>query len=180
MGFLSKRNDVGVYPAPLRVRSGAGFTLVEALLYSAILATFLGFTFISTYGVFASNATLLKRNEIAANEEFIEAKIAWVMGHAGTVLSPDPHTSSAAGFTVITYIEDTDPAVFDLVGGDLRLSLAGGAPSVLNNDKVVVSDFLVEHFSNTQATSSVRVSFTLRDISDGDIFSSPSFLFVLP
>ena len=114
-----------------------GFTLLEVLLYSAILAVFLGFALVSARSVFVTNSLILDRSEILTNQEFIESKLAWIVSHAKSFDLPVAGDSSA-GATISTNLSSTDPAVFAVSGDDLVLSLAGGPSYALNNNKVKI------------------------------------------
>jgi type II secretory pathway component PulJ len=157
-----------------------GFTLIEVVIYSALLAVFLGFAFVSAQNVFSVNSSLLGRSELAANEELVHRTVAWLVRQASGIDAPLQGGSSPTAFTLRTYDVATDPAVLVLSGEVLSLSLAGGPSVPLTNDAVRVTAFTASHISNAQTSASLRVAFTLEDADESALTSSPNFLFLIP
>ena len=60
-----------------KARKQAGFTLLEVLLYSAIVAVFLGAAFLAVNRVIFLNHFLSSRHEIIANQEFVGRRLQW-------------------------------------------------------------------------------------------------------
>jgi len=164
----------------LRPTQNSGFTLIEVLIYSTLLAVLFGFTFLSINNMIASNNRLLSKNEVASNVEFVDRKLEWIFLQAKSVSVPVPNSSSTIELTVVTNSTSTNPAVFSVSGANLFLSTAGVSSTSIINDKVFLNSFLVEHVSNVQATSTIKITMTLES-KDGR--SSPiisKFTFTLP
>lgn len=140
-----------------------GFTLIEVLLYSAILGAFLSFAFVAVNSMVLTSRALEEKNELLANQEFVERKLESVFSEAKSVLVPLPNSSSTTELRLTTHTTSTNPAVFTVSGNTLFLSRASGTPVALTNSRVNVVGFLAEHVSNSQASSSVSVSVTLED-----------------
>lgn len=153
---------------------------MEVLLYSAILAMLLGFAFVSAWEVFASSRTLARRNELAANQEFIERRVGWIMAHGRAIEAPAPGMTSTAGFTVRTHSPETDPAVFLISGGNFLLSLAGRPPYPLNSNRVSVREMKALHAANSQVNSALSLSLVLVDGYAGALTASSTLVFPVP
>lgn len=159
--------------------SRSGFTLIEVLIYSVILAIFIGAALSFIASILGSTDTLLERNEVLANQEFVESKIYWILGQASSVSSP---AANASG-TVLT-AEGTNPAVypasFNFYDNQITLALAGQPAVTLTNNRVKAGQFLVQRFSNIQTSSTVSVTFGLSDVTFPYIQSSTTIFYVFP
>jgi len=162
------------------VKHEDGFTLIEVLIYSAVVAVFLGLSFAAAHSVFRTSSILTARNELTVHEEFVERKLAWIMGHAKSISSPAPNTSSTTGFTITTHATSSDPAVFSFAGGIIDLALAGAGAANVSNNKVTISSFVATHYSNSQATSSLAITFDMQHVGHINVTSSVSFWFAVP
>ena len=145
----------------LQPTKASGFTLIEVLIYSTLLAVLFGFTFLSINNMIASNNRLLSKNEVASNVEFVSRKLEWIFLQAGSVSVPAPNSSSTIELTVVTNSTSTNPAVFSVSGANLFLSTAGASSTPIINDKVFLTSFTVEHVSNSQTTSTIKITMTL-------------------
>lgn len=141
-------------------RNAAGFTLIEVMIYSTLLAVLFGFTFLSINNMIASNNRLLSKNEVASSVEFVSRKLEWIFLQAKSVSMPAPNSSSTSGLTVATNSTSTNPAVFSVSGANFFLSTAGASSTPIINDKIFLNSFLVEHVSNIQATSTIKITMT--------------------
>lgn len=121
-----------------------GFTLIETLIYSMLVSLIIGGILVSIYEMIQGSVTLNAR--IVAEEEvnFIFRKISWAMAGAYDINSPGAGDIDTALSIDKTGFPD-NPIVFDLDSGNLRISRAGQAPVVLNNEGVTVSSIAFEH-----------------------------------
>lgn len=155
-----------------------GFTLFEVLIYSAILAIFIGAAISFISSVLGMSDALLEKNEVLANQEFVERKLNWVLGSASAVAFP-PANSSGTGLYVNGNVPAVYPAVFSLSGNQLTLSNGGGAAAAITSGRVKVSAFEVEHYSNSQSTSTIKVRFSLESVVFPHLKSSSSLFYVI-
>ena len=135
----------------------SGFTLIEVLIYSVLLAVFLGAAFSFVASILGSTDTLLEKNEILANQEMVERKIAWVLSRSAGISTPLINSSSTS-LSVLGSVAGVYPAIFSTSTNNIRLSLAGGVAVPITNNRVKVNKFLIERFSVNKASSSLRVS----------------------
>ncbi|MFA6397611.1 MAG: hypothetical protein WDK96_02055 [Candidatus Paceibacterota bacterium] len=158
---------------------GAGFSLMETVLYSGMLSVFLviSITFFNSIAK-ADNASLA-RKEIIANQEMVDKKIQWIINQSTAVTSPiigtPDHTLSFSGLVSGVY-----PASFTLTSEKVNLSLNNGTPVPITNDSVKVTNFNVEYFDAVQSKPTIKVSLNLQSVISQSINSSTIFYYVLP
>ena len=161
------------------VNSRSGFTLIEILIYSVILAIFIGAAFSFIASVLGTTDTLLERNEVLANQDFAERKIYWILGQATGILAPGPNSSG----TVLT-VGGNDPAIYPvnltLVSGQITLALPGKEAAALTNNRGRADQFLVQTFSNSQTSSTLAVTLGFSDTLFTHIRSSTTIFYVFP
>lgn len=140
-----------------------GSSLIEVLLYSALLAIFIGATFAFVASILGSTDNLLERNEVVAASEFIEHKIAWLAGQATGITVP---VSGQSSTTLVFSGSDTSifPATFAWNGSVISLALPSTPATPLINGRVVARSFLAGHFSSPQTASTLQVEFTVGSI----------------
>lgn len=163
-----------------REEHGDGFTLLEVLLYSAILSLFLGSAFLVVHNVLTSNRELSLRHEILANHELVGERIHWIFAQAEAIESPAPGETSFTEFRLRTSQASTSPAAFTFFGGEILLSFASGTPTPLTNDRARAANFRATHISHSEASSTLEFLLTLQDPSRVSISSTIVRTFRLP
>ncbi|MFH0806218.1 MAG: hypothetical protein V1885_00595 [Candidatus Brennerbacteria bacterium] len=162
-----------------RLKSARGATLIETIIYAALLAMFIGATFAFVASILGSTDTLLERNEIVAAAEFVELKLAWLMGQANGVNVPVPSASSTA-LTIVGTDGLLFPAMFAKTTTTITLALPGTPASALTNTRVTVPTFLVEHFSTNQGSSTLRVTIEVRSALYPHLVTSSTSYYAIP
>lgn len=157
-----------------------GFTLIEVLIYSLILAMFLGAAFAFIASVFGTTDTLLEQNEVIVNQEFIERKINRFAPYATAIVTPGPNSSSTAELRLDVSNAAFNPVVFSLNGGVITLSTAGGTAVPLTNNRVSITYFLAEHFATSSAPSVLRLYLEMKSNIYSHIVSTTTLNYVLP
>ncbi|MBI5732536.1 hypothetical protein HY967_01070 [Candidatus Jorgensenbacteria bacterium] len=156
-----------------------GFTLIETVIYSALLAVFIVGAFLFLNSILDGSVRTLERNEVVANQEFVEQKLRWILSGAKSVSVPSTGSSSST-LTLEGNATSTYPASFSFASSAIRLSLASGTPVFLTNDRVSVISFLAEHFSSSQASSSIVVSFAISSANIPAVRTSSTNSYILP
>lgn len=165
-------------PTGRQVKSQEGFTLIEALIYATLLGIFLGSVIIVVGNILASTDSTLVRNEILANQEFVEQKLSWLAEQATAVTEPLSGSSSTR--VVFTEpISGTNPAIFELQDGKIMLTLGSGESAALTNNRVRASDFTITHYTLNGA-SLIRVLFGLEHVVYGQVTSTTTLTFIIP
>lgn len=142
-----------------------GFLLVETVMYSFIVAVFLGTLILMAQGLITMNASLQQQIELSENTKFVQQKIMWAATGATTISTPPVN---ATGSTLTLTHSVTGTHTFSLNSGILRISTDGNAPVPLTTEGVTVSDFIVENYSFSSGpgrTLRVRATLTNHNVS---------------
>lgn len=118
------------------------FSLIETIIYVAILAMFILFAFLLFNQLLASNAQARNNLEVSEDAEFILGKINWAMSSAQSLAQPATNTTSAI-LDIRTAIGESRR--FEVQGGDMVLGVAGGAPVRLNGLKTQITIFSADN-----------------------------------
>lgn len=156
-----------------------GFTLIEVLIYSALIAVFIGSTIAIAYNFLESGANTRSRVKLAEQQQFLRQKIEWVLRGASTINSP-PVGSSGTSLSVNKSGSSENPFVIDLSSGVVRLQTASHGPLAITDPSIAVSGLTFDNFAFSQTTKNtvrVRATLTTTDLafpvsSSMDIFIS--------
>lgn len=157
-----------------------GTTLIETLIYAALLATFIGATFAFVASIIGSTDTLLERNEVVTAIEFIERKLSWFAFHAASVQTPAPNASG----TTLTFLgsrPELFPATFRWATDTVTLAYPGVAEAPLTNSRVRIVDFSAEHVApNPESPPVLLVRFTAQSQLYPHLRATSSTTYALP
>ena len=162
------------------INSERGSTFIEILIYAAIVAGFLQVVILFFHATLDATDRIAERNELLANQEFIDQKIKWLFGQASVVSFPALSSSSSVRFTLSGASSTLYPATFTFTSSSIFLYIPSVATSSLALQRIQIVSFKAEHLSNAVATSSVRVSFHLRSVALPSIESSTTLTYTLP
>lgn len=119
-----------------------GFTLVETILYVAILAIFLLLSFLAIEPLLSSNNQSRDSVEVNEDAEFILGKLNWALSGASYVREPATNTAAA----ILETVDGLGTSYrFEPLGDYLTLALPGGAPFALNSSSTKVALFAIEN-----------------------------------
>ncbi|MDP3725038.1 MAG: hypothetical protein Q8R20_01045 [Nanoarchaeota archaeon] len=158
------------------LRTEEGLTLLEVLLYSAILAIFLSAAFLAVQQMFSFRAALESRHEMIANEELVGERLQWIMLQASRIEEPAPGATSSL-LRIATFQSSTSPAVFSFSDGQIFLSLASSTARALTNNRVLIEGFEANHVSSAAVSSTLEVRIRLRDRARSGATSSIIYTF---
>jgi len=134
-----------------------GFTLIETLIYSAILVIVLGGIFMIFYSIMTTSESLRYQIELTQNTKFLEQKLKWALTGAEEITMPAIGSASSP----ILWINKpgvADPLVFDIDNGIARIASGSDTPIPLTNDFVNITTISFETFSFSDSTgSTVRI-----------------------
>lgn len=136
-----------------------GLTLIETLIYAAIVSGFVVLGLVITYQMIDFQDDLNGAKELYENQRFLTQKINWVLSGLSVINNPAVGavgasiSASKIGFS-------PNPLVIDSLGGTARLSIGGGAAVALTNNFVTVSDLSFENI-NFSGKNFVRAKATL-------------------
>lgn len=143
-----------------RTAQPQGFTLVELLLYTSLLAIIVSVVSIGAATLLEGRIKSQTIGEVEQQGQQVLQYIAQVARNAEAVTAP-PAGSSAAALTLDVPTVADDPTVLDISAGALRVTEGAGSPVVLTNDDVTASGLTVTNLSRTGTPGTVRIEFTL-------------------
>lgn len=120
-----------------------GFTLIETIIYSALVSLIIGAVIFSLYQLITGNEKLGAK--IAAEEEanFILRKITWVLTGINSINSPaSGATSTALSINKEGY--SLNPVIFDLNDNYIRIKKGSSEPVSLNSSNSKISNLIFE------------------------------------
>lgn len=121
-----------------------GFTLIETLIYSALIALIIATVVFSLYQFVTSGEKLSAKTIIEEEANFIFKKLSWGLTGAASVNSP----ASGATSTVLSVSKDDyflNPIVFDFNSGNLRIKKGGGNFIALNSQNAPISNLIFKN-----------------------------------
>jgi len=128
------------------MRKISAFTLIETLIYSAIVSGFVVLALVITYQMIDFRDDLDAGRELYENQRFLSQKINWVLSNVSVINSPAAGATGAS-VSVSKINHGSNPLVIDSLSGVARLTIGGGAATALTNDYVTVSDLSFENLS---------------------------------
>ncbi len=143
-------------------RRNGGFTLLEVILYIALLAILLGSVVTASFEVIASSSQSKTEAMLFTEGDFLLSKIQRGLSMANTVNIPSlDGTSTILSFNMQNQLS-YNPITFSQSNNSLVIRKSGGVSEVLNNSNIVLSNLIFFH-SNTSKTKPefVDISFTL-------------------
>ncbi len=143
-----------------KIKKHNGFTLVEMLLYVAISSTML----IALVGGLSVVLESRVRNQVSSEVEQQGLQVMQIITQ--TVRNADAINSPTAGNTASsislkTFSTTTNPTIFNLSNGVVRITEATGTPIDLTNSHVTVSNFSFQNLSRSGTTGTVRINFQI-------------------
>jgi len=142
------------------------FTLVEFIIYIAILATILvvlsGFLWLIVFGNIKETAY----QEVQQNGRFAVSKITQEIKKATGINSPTPGNSANSLSLVMA---DGSLTIFDLFDGKIRIT-QGSSPATyeLTSDQVIVSNLKFTNLSYTDTPGTIRIETTINYVNPGN------------
>ena len=137
-----------------------GFTLIEVLIYTAILTVILTGVLATFYSIINTSDSLRNQIELVENSKFLEQKLRWALTGATQINTPG--LGSTSDTLSIERPGAGSPLVFDLSNGIVRMASGSGDPVPITNDFVIVSSLSFKNFSFSSDTkNSIRIKANL-------------------
>ena len=134
-----------------------GFTLIETLIYSAIVAVILGIAVGVSFSLIRANDALDVQTEVVENAKFLNQKVGWALKGASQINSPAVG-SSGSTLSINTPSAAFNPFVFDLADGVARLKVGSQTPVPLTSDYVLVASMVFDNFNySTSSKNTIRL-----------------------
>jgi prepilin-type N-terminal cleavage/methylation domain-containing protein len=142
------------------LNTNKGFTLIELLLYVAISGVILLAVALFLQVLLESRVKNQTVAEVEGQGLQVMQIITQTVRNAEAITSPTIGTS-ATSLTLDVITGASDPTVFDLSGGAIRISEGGGATVPLTNSRITASDITFQNLSRSETPGTVRIQFTL-------------------
>lgn len=121
------------------MKQNKGFTLIETMIYSALISMIIGMILVSVYQLIIGNERIVQKNIIEEEANFLLKKIEWGLNGVSSINSPAPGASSSAlSINKLNYFYN--PVIFDADSGNLRVKKGSGNPAILNSQNVSVNN----------------------------------------
>lgn len=147
------------------IKNNRGFSLLELIIYMAILIGFLMAITNIFFVITASYAKEEARAEVQQNIRFAAEQIASEINSATAISEP---VSAGDSGNVLTVTVEGSPTQFDVSGGVLRKT-RGAVVENITSDKVIVdmSSDIFTRIENTNAKPTIQVILTMSYNDDG-------------
>lgn len=156
-------------------KSGAGFTLIEVLVYLALFAILIGGAVAAAYNVVEGSGRSQTRAMLQEEGDFLTAKISWALSGAQAINSPPADTPGSI-LSVTKWDAGIGTVTITLAGADLTLSRAGNPAQILNNSNIQISNLNFTHtFTGGINPESLAADFTLSARTPNGITISQDF-----
>ena len=128
------------------MKYNTGFTLIETLMYSAIVTGFLTFALMISYQIINSSDRSTDLVELNENQQFVTEKIGWALSNVSAVNSPTSG-NSASSLSVNRLNYSGNPIVISLSNGQAMISTSSLPAVPLSNSHVTVSSLNFRNFN---------------------------------
>lgn len=136
-----------------------GFTLIETVIYIAIISVFLVSVIQFSTNVIRTGEKARVMNEVQQNARFALERITREIRSADSVNIGASTFDSHPG--VLSISKGGANTVFDLSGGVLRITEGAGSPVNLTTGSVNITNLVFENFSVINRTQNIRISITV-------------------
>jgi len=140
-----------------------GFTLIEVLIYSALIAMIISGSLIAVYQIIEGSDSIQNKIIIEQEANFLLSKIRWALTGATAIISPTIGlASSTLSINKANYSEN--PIVFDLNSNNFRIKQGSGNPTILNNQNIAINNLIFEHLAaNGSGPEGLKISLTVNN-----------------
>jgi type II secretory pathway pseudopilin PulG len=123
-----------------------GFTLIEIIIYVALLSLTIGFILVGIYQIFDSKAGALARTSVEEEANFLIKKIKWALINVDIINQPAAGATSTT-LSVNKFNFSANPVAISRVDSDLNISYAANPATILNSEDVSIKDLVFENIS---------------------------------
>lgn len=135
-----------------------GFTLIELILYMAIVAFILGSLVTFAWNIIGTQAKSATEQEVFSSARYVSERIKYEIRDASGINSVTPTSISLANSVV-----SKNPTVIDLSGGKVRIKYgASGVVNLNSTDTNVSSLVFTNYTSGDNKTKNIQFTFTLQ------------------
>jgi type II secretory pathway pseudopilin PulG len=121
-----------------------GFTLIETIIYSAIVSMAIAATLFIVYQIIDSRYKILARVEVEEEAQFLMGKVKWVLSSIDKINTPSlGATSSVLSVDKLNFL--SNPVILSASGTDVFISYGANASSAINSESVLVKNLVFKN-----------------------------------
>ena len=145
-----------------------GLTLVELLIYMAILGSILAIMTGFFWNIALGYAKENSYQELQQNGRFVLTKMNQEIKKAKRINSPSPGFS-ANSLSLEMANPNLNPTTFDLNGGKLRIIQGTNPPYELTTDRIIVNNLQFTNLSYDNTPGTVRIEIGMNHLNPGGL-----------
>jgi len=145
---------------------GAGFTLIETIIYIALLSFIMTGSLLAAHNIIESSRKLEAKVVANTEGEFILKKIDWALNGAQTIYAP----ASGATGTLLSVDKPSlsaseNPLVFYASSSAVEMTRGSNPANLLSTENAKIGDLIFEHIPpDAEKPRAIKVTFTLSDL----------------
>lgn len=137
-----------------------GFTLIETLIYSALVTMITAFSILSVYQLIDTSDRGKNLEQLNENQRFLEQKIYWTLQSVSVINSPaSGATSTSLSVDKVGFAEN--PVVIDVISDTARIKRGVAAANLITNDSYVAVQDLAFHQFSFSGKPAIKITGTL-------------------
>jgi len=137
------------------LKSGAGFTLIELILYVALVTIVLSALVPFAWNMVQTGVKSAVAQEVNANARYISERIKYEIRSATGINSV---TSSSISLSTST--AGTNPTIIDLTGGNIRIKQGADSAVNLNSTNIVINNLTFTNYTSSD-NKTKHIQFTM-------------------
>lgn len=153
-------------------KSGAGFTLIETLLYLGLFSIVIGGGMLATYGIIQGTQRGASQVAIAEEANFLLRKVDWMLtgvdSALGGVASP---ASGSSQVLTVSKLGVAGSVSLTRNGSNAELTVGSDPMAVLNSSSVKVTALSFVRTTATGQPDSIKTTFTISSSLSGSAIS---------
>jgi Tfp pilus assembly protein PilW len=142
-----------------------GYTLIELLLYSAVISSLL--LALTAFFALTSDSRIKNQtiNQVDQQGSYVMDNITQTIRNASSITSPAA-AASASSLTLVVPTASLSPTVFGLSSGTLQVTEGTSSAVSLTNSNVTLSNLTFTNLTRSGTKGIMRVSFTLTRVNN--------------
>lgn len=143
----------------IKKKKRAGFTLIEFIIYSAIVTIIVGMIVLISVNVMGARARIITREEVSHNARFVLGTIRHEIRNAQVI-----DTVNVSLLQLTDAVGDT--VTFNLSGGAVTMAKFGGSAVDLTSDLVNVSSLQFTDVSYAETPGTIKIEMTINFVNE--------------
>ena len=147
-------------------KSNSGLTLVETLIYAALISVVIGMIVVVAFQVIDANSNLGEIVFLEEEANFILRKISWAISGASDINSPGSGNISTSTLSIDKFETGAgeNPLIFSISEGSILLKRGNTSSTPLNSAFVTIQNATFTHIMATgTAPAGIKVELAIRN-----------------